>query len=439
MVIVKKDKNNPRTNRDLYYICEKYIKSNEYKILTITGNRRLGKTTILKTLNNNFDNCIMITLNNTDTVDDILKFLENNIDKYEVFLIDEFCMNQDIFDNGNIIFDYLINSNKKAILTGTYNLAIRLMEQNQSFGRTINYTLNTLTYVEYIDILGDNDYLKYINFTDFNNSTEEIYINSVIDNIIISYEKYIKLNNLDIALSKEKVKFYTYIILFKMILNSDENLKNTISIEGLKFSNYLNQKVMDRFRKEAKFFEEIDLKELDILLEQLIKLKVIKFIKPLDQSEISKVIIENFVLKRYIYVIIEECISDSEISNFKITHYGFMYENIMNMQTSIYSDNTYEQMYFKREPYEIDDIIIMDKYIELVEYKSGKFKENKLLSNKLFLDELKSKYGKEVRVKYVGKIEDDKICRDIEYLKELRKLYLDKFKEKSDFKLDWGI
>lgn len=30
MVIVKKDKNNPKVNKDLYYVCEKYIKSNEY-------------------------------------------------------------------------------------------------------------------------------------------------------------------------------------------------------------------------------------------------------------------------------------------------------------------------------------------------------------------------------------------------------------------------
>lgn len=438
MFIVNKDNINPKINRDLYYICEKYIKSNENKILTITGNRRFGKTTILKTLNNKYKDSVMITLDNKDTLESIQNFITNNLDKYNVFLIDEFCLNQEIFDNSGTIMDYLISNNKKAIITGTYNLSIKLIEKIQSFGRTINYTLPTLTYLEYISIFDNDNYLDYINFTDFNRSSELVYIDSLINNILISYSKYIRYNDDKIQLNYSKVKFYIYLVLYKMVISSDENIKNIINAEGIKFSDKINENIINELRVKSKFFDKINIEEFNLLLEQLEKLKIIKFISSLDGSKVTKNLIQDFVLKRYIYNIIENNISKEQLSNFKITHYGLFYENIMNMQTSIYSENTFKQYYYKNIDGEIDDIIDFNDRIELIEYKSGLFKENKLLEDDNFKNKVKSMYGKSVNAKYVGKVESNLIQKDIKFLENLRHEYLNKFKN-EEISMDWSF
>ena len=61
MRIIGKDNINPEHNRDLFYICENYVNSDENRVLTITGLRRLGKTTILKTINNKYLSLIHIS------------------------------------------------------------------------------------------------------------------------------------------------------------------------------------------------------------------------------------------------------------------------------------------------------------------------------------------------------------------------------------------
>lgn len=445
-VIQKNIKENPKVNRDLYYICEKYLKSDENRIFTITGQRRLGKTTILQTLNNNFNKSIMITLSEDDTIDNLLDLIEFNLKDYDIFLIDEISINQGIFDSIQILFDYLINHNKKAIFTGTYNLAIKYMELDQSYGRTVNYTLNNLSIIEYINIFGTSKdvYLDYISFVDFFNSSSDNYINSLVNNIYYSYSKYINYSNINSGfnsnqLEKNKIQFYVLLILYKMVISSDSSINNIIKLEGIKFTDELNQKVLNIIRNKSKFYDNIDVDEFQLVTDQLISLRVIRIIPSFANTKVYKIIFNDFVLKKYIYDIIEKAISNKSITNYKITHYGQFYENIMNMQVSLYQENTYNQMYFKYNDYEVDDILELEDKIIFIDYKLGKHNVNfafENISNRL-IEISKTEFNKPADFKYIGRKPDLNIQLDINFVNDIRNLYLNKFKVKNNL-FEWG-
>lgn len=434
MRIIDKDDINPTYNRDLFYICENYVNSDESRVLTITGLRRLGKTTILKTINNKYSNSTMITLDNMDTTENILDFIEENLNKYDIFLIDEICLTQEVFNNCQIIFDYLINHRKKAIITGTYNLSILYLEKDQSYGRTINYTLSPLTYLEFINIYGKkgDNYLEYINFTDFSDTNEEDYIESIIENISLSYNKYVNYNSTSDLFSKNKIKFYILLILFKMVMQNDIKLINIVKAEGISKFNKINEEVVDYFRIKSDYYDDIIIGEFNLIIENLTSLQIIKNIPSLYGSNIEKNLILNYVLKRYIYNIIESKLNNTELKSYKMTHYGLFYENIMNMQVSIYSEHTFDQFYYKNNIEEIDDIIMIDNELIFIDYKSGAIQPNYIFTNNI--DKLKNisrtMYNCSFKELYVGGQlnSKDNIKNDLDFLQELRSKYIGKFK-----------
>lgn len=111
----------------------------------------------------------------------------------------------------------------------------------------------------------------------------------------------------------------------------------------------------------------------------------------------------------------------------------------MNMQVSLYQENTYNQMYFKYNDYEVDDILELEDKIIFIDYKLGKHNVNfafENISNRL-IEISKTEFNKPADFKYIGRKPDSSIQLDINFVNDIRNLYLNKFKVKNNL-FEWG-
>lgn len=418
MYINKKDNMNPKINRDAYYSCIKYIEGDEWRLITLLGQRRLGKTTILKTINNNYNNSIMITMSEYDKIEELVDLIQENLDKYDIFLIDEFGRNMDTFSNAQIISEILINSRKKAIITSTHSTSLKLMEKDQFYGRVRNIDVDKLSILEFNEIFETKDYLKYLEFTDFNNTYFIDYVEQLKDDIFKSINRYLEYTSSSI-IEENQFGFYLDLILLKLVWSEKSKLNEFIKLEGLNKHSDLNKILIEDIRNKNRYYGIITVNDILWITEILESLGIIKTIKGITPESEYKVIIMDYTLKFYVYKEIEKALKTG-VDIFRKVHYGITYENIMNIQVAM---SNHEQFYYKTDTGEVDDIIDMGDYYLVADYKLGDIRKNYTFEKDSDLMKEFSRISlKPVKCIYVSdKKTQGEILNDLEFLKIIRK------------------
>lgn len=149
--------------RELEHTIKKYISVPE--IIAIVGARQVGKTTLLKQIQENIKNSSFITFEDIEIRSlfdrDIKSFIEFYIKPFDFIFIDEFQYAEKGGQSLKYIYDTV--KNKKIFISGSSILDLTVTTVKYLVGRIFSFTLYPLTFEEYISYKDQTLYQYYRN------------------------------------------------------------------------------------------------------------------------------------------------------------------------------------------------------------------------------------------------------------------------------------
>jgi len=147
--------------RELEHTIKRYISVPE--IVAIVGARQVGKTTLLKHIQDNIKNSSFITFEDIEIRSlfdrDIKSFVELYIKPFEFIFIDEFQYAKNGGQSLKFIYDTV--KNKKIFISGSSLLDLTVTTVKYLVGRIFSFTLYPLTFEEYLSYKDQTLYQYY--------------------------------------------------------------------------------------------------------------------------------------------------------------------------------------------------------------------------------------------------------------------------------------
>ena len=306
--------------------------------------------------------CDYILIRDNDSIDNIINHIDNS--NKEIFLIDEIIKISNINDL-SILYDKYTKYGKKIIISGTESLIFEIFLNSILFDRAEIIRLLPLTFIDYVNLIKieEDKYLK---------SSGLFYENK--DNLILSIAENIVKSILKI---EDETTYYSELIdsiikiLILKIVWTDE------LIESIKFSSIgirkddvqqINEQLIKNIIEKTPEIEYLNYKDIDIIYNYLLKLKVITEFKNInDESKIKKIIPIPRILTDLYNKIMYYC-QNKNIFYSKKQIKGLLFEKEMNVQS--YLTNSKLKRYTLDTSYEeVDEIIELPNNISVIDYK----------------------------------------------------------------------
>ncbi|MEK6927053.1 MAG: ATP-binding protein [Nanoarchaeota archaeon] len=356
--------------REIYPQIFKFMKQKQ--IVSITGLRRVGKTTIMlkiikEYLSSNFpkENIFYFSFDEynlvriQEVIDAYLKLMDRKIDseKY-LFVFDEIQKVNNWEEQLKRIYD--INPNVKFLISGSESLFIRRKSRESLAGRIFEFRVNPLSFKEYLSFKEKK----------FNN------IDLYKDEILKEFENYLLCNGFPELIDKEKEVSMKYVqegIIDRVIF------RDLVEVFGVKDTAIIKSIFDVIYNHPGQIIEIQELaKEIGITRQA-----VSQYLEYLEESYLIKKIY-NYSrnarktqrrLKKYYSTLTNPLLIKSEFSK--------VFEQAMIIQLN--AD------YFWRDSYKNEVDIIKTDPLIAIEVKSGNFKDNAIIPLEVFANKFNPK------------------------------------------------